>query len=81
MLKDGILQMLVDYRSSGETPLDAENLTRLNEVKSEEDIADEIQAKLASIKGMRRNMQRSDRMLLRALCLFRQHSECLCFYP
>jgi len=38
-------------RSSGETPLDEENLTRLNEVKSEEDIADEIQAKLASIKA------------------------------
>ena len=54
MLKDGILQMLVDYRSSDETPLDAENLTRLNEVKSEEDIADEIQAKLASIKGMKK---------------------------
>ena len=54
MLKDGIFQILVDSRSSGETPLDEENLTRLNEVNSEEDIADEIQAKLASIKGMKK---------------------------
>ena len=41
--------LIADYRSSDETPLDSE--TRLNEIDGENDIADEIQAKLASIKG------------------------------
>ena len=43
--------LIAGYRSSDETPHDSE--TRLNEIDDgEDDIADKIQAKLASIKGI-----------------------------
>ena len=45
---------LTDYRTSDETLRDSETPTRLNEIDSEENIADEIQAKLASIQGIKR---------------------------
>ena len=44
--------VFADCRSSDATPRDLGTPTQLNEVENEENIADEIQAKLASIKGL-----------------------------
>lgn len=40
-----------DCRSSGETPRESENPMPFNESIGDENLADKIQAKLASIKG------------------------------